>query len=147
MCHYSLTAEHTSWCSCWSHNGRGACISYFVIHIVFVCIALCYKYQNGLRKHLSALLEIVVGVKQYGSSPYCILYCNILPYCNIWLDFVKNHFMGTFCTQLHMFYVANKAESQRQALIITFMHLFVILFVNILQYIAICNISIFSFFF
>ena len=42
---------------------------------------------------------------------YCLLvYCNILPYCNIWLDFVKKHFMGTSCTQLHMFYVANKSR-------------------------------------
>ena len=48
---------------------------------------------------------------------YCLLvYCNILPYCNIWLDFVKNHFMGTSCTQLHMFYVANKSrESETSA--------------------------------
>ena len=52
--------------------------------------------------------------------------------------------MGTSCTQLHMFYVADKkVESQRQVLIIAFTHLFVILFFNLLQttqYLAIyCN--------
>ena len=44
--------------------------------------------------------------------------------------------MGISCKQLHMFYhfyVANKAESQRQALILTFMNLFVILFFNLLK--------------
>ena len=48
---------------------------------------------------------------------YCLLvYCNILPYCNIWLDIVKQRFMGTSCTQLHMFYVAHKSrESETSA--------------------------------
>ena len=41
--------------------------------------------------------------------------------------------MGMTCTQPHMFYAANKAESQREVLIITFMHLFVILFFNLLK--------------
>ena len=52
-------------------------------------------------------------VKQYGSSPYCILPSSVLQYIAILqyrLDFVKNHFMGTSCTQLHMFYVANKSR-------------------------------------
>ena len=52
-------------------------------------------------------------VKQYGSSPYCVSPSSV--YCNIRLDFVKNHFMGTSCTQLHMFYVANKnGESETE---------------------------------
>ena len=54
-----------------------------------------------------------LGVKQYGSSLYCILPSSVLQYI---ADFVKNHFMGTSCTQLHMFYVANKSrESETSA--------------------------------
>ena len=37
--------------------------------------------------------------------------------------------MGTSCTQLHMFYVANKSRVRDRCL----MHLFVILFFNLLQ--------------
>ena len=86
---------------------------------------------------------------------YCLLvYCNILPYCNIRLDFVKNHFMGTSCTQLHMFYVANKSRESETSTYYN-LYAFVCHFIfqsatnntissNILQYIATCNISIFS---
>ena len=90
---------------------------------------------------------------------YCLLvYCNILPYCNIRLDFVKNLFMETSCTQLHMFYVANKSRELETS---TYYNLYafvchfifqsakttqylVAIYCNILQYIAIRNISIFS---
>ena len=60
-----------------------------------------------------------LGVKQYGSSPYCILPSSVLQYIAI-LQYMtrlcKNHFMETSCTQLHMFYVANKSrESETSA--------------------------------
>ena len=59
---------------------------------------------------------IILGVKQYGSSPYCILPSSILQYIAIMQYMTRNHFMGTSCTQLHMFYVANKSrESQTSA--------------------------------
>ena len=85
---------------------------------------------------------------------YCLLvYCNILPYCNIGLNFVKNHFMGT-CTQLYMFYVAIKSRESETSIysnLYAFVCHFIFqsaenntIFSNILQYIAICNISIFS---
>ena len=45
-----------------------------------------------------------LGVKQYGSSSYCMLPSSAL--LATLLDFVNNHFIGTSCIQLHMFYVA-----------------------------------------
>ena len=62
--------------------------------------------------------------------------------------------MGTSCTQLHMFYVANKSRESETSTYYN-LHAFVCHFIfqsatnntissNILQYIAICNISIFS---
>ena len=62
--------------------------------------------------------------------------------------------MGTFCTQLHMFYVANKSRESETGAHYN-LYAFVCHFIfqsatnntvssNILQYIALCNISIFS---
>ena len=62
--------------------------------------------------------------------------------------------MGTSCTQLHMFYVANKSRESETSTyynLYAFVCHFIFQFAtnntissNILQYIAICNISIFS---
>ena len=62
--------------------------------------------------------------------------------------------MGTSCTQLHMFYVANKSRESETGAYYS-LYAFVCHYIfqsatnntissNILQYIAICNISIFS---
>ena len=76
---------------------------------------------------------------------YCLLvYCNILPYCNTRLDFVKSHFMGTSCTQLHKFYVDNESRESETStyynLYAFFCH-FIFQSATITQYLAIyCNI-------
>ena len=101
----------------------------------------------------------VLGVKQYGSSLYCILSSSVLQYIvilqyTVWLDFVKNHFMGTSYAQLHMFCVANKSRESETSTYYN-LYAFVCHFIfqsakndtissNVLQYIAICNILIFS---
>ena len=93
---------------------------------------------------------------------YCLLvYCNILPYCNIWLDLVKNHFMGMSCTQLHMFYHFYVTNKSRESGTSTYSNLYAFVchfifqsaknntYINYLahtymKYSNICNISIFS---
>ena len=56
-----------------------------------------YTVVHGL---CSYVCMHVLGVKQYGSSPYCILPSSILQYIAILQYMTKNHFMGMSCTQL-----------------------------------------------
>ena len=45
-----------------------------------------------------------------------IAHCLLLQYIAILQYMTRNHFMGTSCTQLHMFYAANKSrESETSA--------------------------------
>ena len=96
---------------------------------------ICYTiYSIALNLETCIPSRLLVGVNQYGSSTYYLLPSSVLQYIAILQYMTRNHFMGTSCTQLHMFYhfyVANKADSQRQALIITFNRLFVIFYFSI----------------
>ena len=111
----------------------------------------------------------LIGMKQYGSSPYCILHSSVLQYIVI-LQYVYDQTLLKIILReclVHNYTCSMQlinVESQGQALIITFMYQFVILifnllkptqylahtynstaiYCNILQYIAICNISILS---
>ena len=86
----------------------------------------------------------LIGMKQYGSSPYCILHSSVLQYIVI-LQYVYDQTLLKIILReclVHNYTCSMQlinVESQGQALIITFMYQFVILIFNLLkptQYLA-----------
>ena len=46
---------------------------------VVAIVQLC----TTVKSFITNVLNCKVGIQQYGSTPYCVLLCYILSYCNI----------------------------------------------------------------
>ena len=79
----------------------------------------------------------MLGVKQYGSSPYCILPSSVLQYMT---RLCYKPFHGNICTQLHIFYHFYVANQSRESETSAYSNLYAFVCHFVCQYIAIyCN--------